>query len=162
MEFRVSGRFAYPLVDCILEPSTCQWAVNQPVENLMQCPLCLPSPGRLIAENRFARALCDGFPISPGHALIGPKRHVASLADITSKERLPIWALLEKVRHQLTEGRQPDGFNIGINDGAAAGQTVMHLHVHLIPRYAGDMADPRGGVRWVLPEHANYWGANGA
>lgn len=119
-------------------------------------------PGRLIAENRFAVALYDGFPVSPGHTLIVSKRHIASLADTTSKERLAMWALLEKVREQLASERQPDGFNIGINDGAAAGQTIMHLHIHLIPRYAGDHTDPRGGVRWVLPEHANYWDTHGA
>jgi diadenosine tetraphosphate (Ap4A) HIT family hydrolase len=130
--------------------------------NSADCPFCTPLPGRLIDENRLAKALWDGFPVSKGHALIVPKRHIASLADTTVKERLAIWALLEKVRQLLIDKHRPDGFNIGINDGTTAGQTVMHLHVHFIPRYAGDIADPRGGVRWVLPEHADYWGSNGA
>jgi len=68
-----------------------------------------------------------------------------------------MWELLEEVRRIIVEKHRPDGFNIGVNDGAAAGQTVMHLHVHLIPRYAGDAAEPRGGVRWIFPDKAAYW-----
>jgi diadenosine tetraphosphate (Ap4A) HIT family hydrolase len=72
-----------------------------------------------------------------------------------------IWALLADARRELDATLRPDGYNVGVNDGAAAGQTVMHLHVHLIPRYTGDRADPRGGVRWVIPEKADYWSARG-
>ena len=126
-------------------------------ESQGSCPFCIPSPERVVVENRLAMALLDGFPVSPGHTLIIPKRHIASLAETTGKERLAIWTLLEKARYDLLEVRRPDGFNIGVNDGVAAGQSVMHLHVHLIPRYMGDQPDPRGGVRWVLPEYATYW-----
>ena len=99
----------------------------------------------------------DGFPISLGHALIIPKRHIASIFEATREEREALFDLLEQVKIELQEKCNPNGFNIGINDGVAAGQTVMHLHIHLIPRYAGDQSDPRGGVRWIFPDKAVYW-----
>jgi diadenosine tetraphosphate (Ap4A) HIT family hydrolase len=99
----------------------------------------------------------DGFPVSSGHALIIPKRHIASLFNAARKEREALFDLLEHVKTELLENYNPDGFNIGINDGTAAGQTVMHLHIHLIPRYTGDQTDPRGGVRWIFPDKAAYW-----
>jgi diadenosine tetraphosphate (Ap4A) HIT family hydrolase len=102
-------------------------------------------------------AIYDGFPVSRGHSLIIPKRHIASFFEITIEEQTAMFELLAKARHLLQAEHNPDGFNIGINDGAAAGQTVMHLHIHLIPRYAGDTDDPRGGVRWIMPEKAPYW-----
>jgi len=102
-------------------------------------------------------ALFDNFPVSPGHALIVPRRHVASLFETSEAERQAMWELLDETRRILVEKHKPDGFNIGVNDGAAAGQTVMHLHVHLIPRYAGDAAEPRGGVRRIFPDKAAYW-----
>jgi diadenosine tetraphosphate (Ap4A) HIT family hydrolase len=95
--------------------------------------------------------------VSPGHTLIVPRRHVASLAQARPEEWRSLWALLEQAREAVDREFRPDGYNIGVNDGVAAGQTVMHLHVHLIPRYTGDRPDPRGGVRWVLPEKADYW-----
>jgi diadenosine tetraphosphate (Ap4A) HIT family hydrolase len=126
------------------------------VKNL-ECPFCAPAADRIVAENRWVMALSDGFPVSLGHTLVIPKRHIASLDDISTKERSAIWSLVAKVRRLILERHRPDGFNIGVNDGIAAGQTVMHLHVHVIPRYSGDQKDPRGGVRWVLPGQANYW-----
>lgn len=102
-------------------------------------------------------SIMDGFSISRGHALIIPKRHIASLFDATSDEREALYDLLAQVKIELQEKYNPDGFNIGINEGAAAGQTVMHLHIHLIPRYSGDLPDPRGGVRWIFPDKAAYW-----
>jgi len=102
-------------------------------------------------------AVRDGFPISPGHTLIIPRRHIASFFDATSAERTSLLELLDVARNQLVKAFAPAGFNIGINDGAAAGQTVPHMHIHLIPRFAGDVADPRGGVRWVIPAFADYW-----
>ncbi len=99
-------------------------------------------------------AIYDGFPVSPGHTLIIPKRHVASFFEATKEEQGAMLDLLAEMRQRLQTERNPDGFNIGINDGAAAGQTVMHLHIHLIPRYAGDQPDPRGGVRWIFPDKA--------
>jgi diadenosine tetraphosphate (Ap4A) HIT family hydrolase len=121
------------------------------------CPFCALEARRVVAANAFAIALRDGFPVSPGHSLIVPRRHIASAADATAEEFAAIWSLLVEVRSGINRELSPDGFNIGINDGRAAGQTVMHLHVHLIPRYAGDSPDPRGGLRWVLPEKARYW-----
>lgn len=121
------------------------------------CPFCLLPPDRLLASNQHALAILDGFPVSPGHTLIIPKRHIASLFEATIEEREALFDLVSEVRNLLLKERNPDGFNIGINDGTAAGQTVMHLHIHLIPRYAGDAADPRGGVRWIFPDKAVYW-----
>lgn len=86
-----------------------------------------------------------------------PARHVASIFDLTDEERAELWQTVADVRTQLVEDFQPQAFNIGLNDGEAAGQTVPHAHVHVIPRYAGDVIDPRGGVRWVIPEKADYW-----
>lgn len=108
-------------------------------------------------RNGFAIAFRDAYPVSPGHSLVVPVRHVASLFDTTPEERAAMFDLLEVAKQQLRSEFSPSGYNIGINDGAAAGQTVSHLHVHLIPRYAGDRPDPRGGVRWVIPEKADYW-----
>lgn len=122
-----------------------------------QCPFCTISSDRAIRKNDYAMAIFDGFPISPGHTLIIPKRHVASLFEVTAEEREALFDLLADMRRSLMMGRKPDGFNIGINEGAEAGQTVMHLHIHLIPRYAGDMPDPRGGIRWIFPDKAAYW-----
>lgn len=102
-------------------------------------------------------AIRDGFPVSPGHTLIIPKRHVSSFFEITESERADLLSLLTAARNDLEREYHPAGYNIGINDGPAAGQTVAHLHIHLIPRYEGDRPDPRGGVRWVLPDKADYW-----
>lgn len=123
----------------------------------MSCPFCAMPPERIVQASSLAFAVLDGYPVSEGHTLIIPRRHVPSFFDLTAEERTEILALLDWCRSDLVAQRKPDGFNIGINDGAAAGQTVMHLHVHLIPRYAGDKADPRGGVRWIFPERADYW-----
>lgn len=123
----------------------------------MQCPFCTLEPARIIMSNDHAVAIRDGFPVSEGHILIIPKRHIASLFEATFEEQTALLELLGQARQQLQEELKPDGFNIGINDGATAGQTVMHLHIHLIPRYAGDQPDPRGGVRWIFPDKAAYW-----
>ena len=103
------------------------------------------------------RAIRDAFPVSPGHTLLVPRRHVGSLFDLTVVEWVELGQLLAQVRTALQAEFRPDGFNVGINDGTAAGQTVMHLHVHLIPRYRGDRPDPRGGIRWIFPDKARYW-----
>lgn len=122
-----------------------------------RCPFCSPEPRRVVGENTFAIALRDAFPVSPGHTLVVPRRHIASASATTTEEFAAIWSLLMEARAALERELGPDGFNVGINDGRAAGQTVMHLHVHLIPRFASDSPDPRGGVRWVLPQKAKYW-----
>ena len=121
------------------------------------CPFCsLPADRQLLANDR-AIAIRDGFPVSSGHTLIVPRRHVGSFFEVTDEERADLMQLLMQARHDLERESSPAGYNVGINDGPAAGQTVPHLHIHLIPRYAGDREDPRGGVRWVLPERADYW-----
>jgi diadenosine tetraphosphate (Ap4A) HIT family hydrolase len=111
----------------------------------------------VLLERETAYAIRDGFPVSPGHTLIIPRRHVGSFFEVTDAERADLMSLLVAARDDLDRQCRPAGYNIGINDGAAAGQTVPHLHIHLIPRYAGDRDDPRGGVRWVLPDKAAYW-----
>jgi len=122
------------------------------------CPLCDAAATRdVIAGNEHALAFIDAFPVSPGHALIISRRHVADLFDLSAAERAAIWDLLPAVKALHDERHSPAGFNVGVNVGAAAGQTVAHVHVHVIPRYEGDVADPRGGVRWVLPSRADYW-----
>ena len=121
------------------------------------CPFCAPPPEQRLIEGSLAMVLRDSNPLNPGHVLIVPRRHVASWFESTDAEREEIMRLGDDARRILTERHSPDGFNLGINDGAAAGQTVPHLHLHLIPRYRGDVADPRGGVRWIIPERAAYW-----
>jgi diadenosine tetraphosphate (Ap4A) HIT family hydrolase len=121
------------------------------------CPFCNLEKSRVILDNDHAIAIYDGYPVSPGHSLIVPKRHIVSFFEASKEEQAALFDLLAEMRQLLQKELKPDGFNIGINDGAAAGQTVMHLHIHLIPRYTGDMPDPRGGVRWIFPEKADYW-----
>ena len=121
------------------------------------CGFCTLAPARVIAENELAVVVRDGFPVSPGHTLIIPRRHIESFFDLAGEERTAMLTLLDSAKTELETEFHPDGYNIGINDGVAAGQTVAHLHIHLIPRYRGDREDPRGGVRWVLPDKAQYW-----
>lgn len=121
------------------------------------CPFCNPDQAAILLANDYARAVPDAFPVTPGHTLIVPKRHVVSIFETTRDEQMALFDLLAQARELLLQAHHPEGFNIGINDGTAAGQTVLHLHIHLIPRYAGDTADPRGGVRWIMPEQAPYW-----
>ncbi|HCW0157068.1 HIT family protein [Pseudomonas aeruginosa] len=121
------------------------------------CPFCTLPSSRVLGENLHAFWIRDGYPISPGHSLIIPKRHVGSFFEATPEERAALLALLDEARSNVEKEYQPDGYNIGINDSAAAGQTVPHLHIHLIPRFHGDMKDPRGGVRWIIPAKADYW-----
>lgn len=123
----------------------------------MSCPFCQLPDESCVLVNEMVRAFSDSFPVAKGHTLIVPSRHVASIFDLDEQEQQAIWAAATVIRRELKEAFEPDGFNIGVNDGAAAGQTVLHAHVHVIPRYAGDVEDPRGGVRWVIAEKADYW-----
>jgi len=118
------------------------------------CPFC-SAEGALI-ENALAYARYDRHPVTRGHLLIIPRRHVASWFDVTEDERGAIFALVDQTHDRLSAELAPDGFNVGINIGEAAGQTVFHVHVHLIPRYRGDVAQPRGGVRGVIPAKQSY------
>ena len=121
------------------------------------CPFCALPTSRIQAENDYAVLIRDAFPVTSGHTLIIPKRHVLSYFETTDAERLAMQALLVEAKQMVEAEFRPQGYNIGVNDGAAAGQTVPHLHMHLIPRYSGDVADPRGGVRWVIADKADYW-----
>ncbi len=111
---------------------------------------------RVIDSNDLAFAIEDAFPVSPGHALIVSRRHVESFFDLTVDEVAAIVALLHRAKARLDERDHPGGYNVGINIGRDAGQSVMHVHVHLIPRYAGDVAMPEGGVRNVIPGKGPY------
>ena len=121
------------------------------------CLFCAIPPEQILIDGPIAVAARDSYPVSKGHTLIIPRRHVASFFETTEAERQAMLKLLDEMKAMLGREHKPDGYNIGINNGAAAGQTVMHLHMHLIPRYKGDRTDPRGGVRWILPEKAAYW-----
>jgi diadenosine tetraphosphate (Ap4A) HIT family hydrolase len=114
---------------------------------------------RVLAEDDLFVVAKDKYPVSPGHTLVIAKRVVARFAELTTDEkvRLVTWIdwCINRLEHTLDP--KPDGFNIGLNDGAAAGQTVAQIHVHVIPRYNGDVPDPRGGIRQVIPEKAPYW-----
>ena len=123
----------------------------------MSCVFCTLPSTRVLISNPHGMVIRDGFPVSPGHTLIIPRRHLGSFFDLMVDERDALLELLETAKHQLDDEFRPDGYNIGINDGPAAGQTVPHLHIHLIPRFSGDRKDPRGGVRWIIPEKADYW-----
>jgi len=110
-----------------------------------------------VASNALAFAVRDAYPVSPGHTLVVPRRLVETFFDASEEERAAIFALVDEVKAALdARDPRPDGYNVGFNAGEAAGQTVMHLHVHVIPRYRGDMDDPRGGVRHVIPSKGNY------
>jgi diadenosine tetraphosphate (Ap4A) HIT family hydrolase len=110
-----------------------------------------------IASNELAFAIHDSYPVSPGHALVVPRRVIATWFEASRDERQAIFDLVDEVKHLLdARTPAPDGYNIGINCGEAAGQTVLHLHVHVIPRYRGDVPDPTGGVRHVIPGEGNY------
>ena len=122
-----------------------------------RCPFCDLPAERIVAGNEIGLVIRDAFPVSRGHTLVLPRRHVGLFFDLTANERSGLLDLLDQAKVSIATQFKPDGYNIGINDGAAAGQTVPHLHIHLIPRYAGDVPDPRGGVRWIFPEKADYW-----
>ena len=123
----------------------------------VNCPFCMLPAERILILADEALVIRDAFPVSPGHTLVIPRRHIGSFFELSDAERTCMVELLARAKAELDLSFQPDGFNIGINDGAAAGQTVQHLHLHLIPRYLGDVPDPRGGVRWVMPGKAKYW-----
>lgn len=118
------------------------------------CPFCTRFED--VLANELAHARYDKYPVSDGHILIIPHRHVSNYFDLTSEERMAMFELLDEAKVLLDKERTPDGYNIGINVGEAAGQSVWHVHAHLIPRYTGDIDDPKGGVRGVIPEKQKY------
>lgn len=112
---------------------------------------------RIIMKSSNCVAFFDLYPISRGHALVIPRCPIESLYELDDDMQAEMWNTAKEVRDILAEQFSPDGFNIGINDGYAAGQTMPHAHIHIIPRYAGDVPDPKGGIRWVIPKNAKYW-----
>jgi diadenosine tetraphosphate (Ap4A) HIT family hydrolase len=122
----------------------------------MTCPFCNPSLEEIVLQNDLCYARYDKFPVNPGHLLLIPFRHIPTLFEATDEEQAALLALVREAKRLLDNRFHPDGYNIGVNVGTAAGQSVMHLHVHVIPRYAGDMEEPRGGVRGVIPERRGY------
>jgi diadenosine tetraphosphate (Ap4A) HIT family hydrolase len=131
---------------------------DPPVPTDRDCPFCARlASGEITAGEDLAAAFPDGFPVSPGHTLVVPRRHVSDFFQLTAEEQGTVWRLVAAMKERLDQERAPAGYNVGINVGAAGGQTVWHAHVHVIPRYPGDVEDPRGGVRWVIRARAPYW-----
>jgi diadenosine tetraphosphate (Ap4A) HIT family hydrolase len=116
------------------------------------CELCRPD--MVLLEHEFAYVRYDNNSLAPGHVLVVPRRHVANFFDMTAAEKAAVLVLLDRAQAVIAEKHRPDGYNIGVNVGRAGGQSRMHVHVHLIPRYTGDVSDPRGGIRCVLAKRA--------
>ena len=123
----------------------------------MNCLFCNLEKERIIIESDLFVVVRDRYPISKGHTLIIPKRHIDSLFKMTSEEYNALQSILKQAKKILECEFCPDAYNIGVNDGELAGQTINHLHIHLTPRYKGDVDDPKGGVRWIFPAKADYW-----
>ena len=122
----------------------------------MPCPFCSMPKEQLILENELAQAFYDRYPVQTGHLLVVPKRHAQTYFDATPEEILAIHQLIHQGKESIDKKYHPDGYNIGVNVGEYGGQTVMHLHFHLIPRYKGDIEDPRGGIRKAIPNLVPY------
>lgn len=118
------------------------------------CPFC--GDPEIVIKNDLAFAHFDSYPVNPGHCLVITRRHVGEYFQATAEEKAAIWALVDEMKTVVDREYHPDGYNIGVNIGKAAGQSIPHLHIHLIPRYTGDMEDPRGGVRGVIPDKQKY------
>ncbi len=122
----------------------------------MVCPFCDMDKLEIVLSNDLAFAIFDKYPVNSGHLLIIPFRHFSSWFNATKEEREAILELIDRAKVYIDDNFSPDGYNLGINVGELAGQTIFHLHVHLIPRYKGDIDDPTGGVRGVIPEKRIY------
>ena len=121
------------------------------------CLFCQVPEDEVLAANELAFARWDKYPVSPGHLLIIPKRHYESIFEATADEHAACWELLQQGRRLIEQQHRPDGYNIGVNVGRAGGQSVFHVHMHVIPRYQGDVKNPLGGVRGVIPFKGVYW-----
>jgi len=126
------------------------------LETLNNCPFCNISEKDVILKNDLCYAIFDRYPVNKGHILIIPYRHFDNYFDATKDEKIAILNLIDEAKNYLDKKFKPDGYNIGVNIGQYAGQTIMHVHIHLIPRYKGDIGNPRGGVRGVIPEKRIY------
>jgi len=130
---------------------------NQIEKQPSDCVFCnLDKEKELISETATAIAFLDSFPVNPGHTLIVPKRHVADYFELTIHEQRALWLVVNRCKALIQKRFNPDGFNVGINVGEMAGQSIFHVHIHLIPRYKGDVENPRGGVRGVIPNKQSY------
>ncbi|MCG6975448.1 MAG: HIT family protein [Acidiferrobacterales bacterium] len=119
------------------------------------CLFCTDAKG-VSLNNEFAYSARDSYAVSPGHTVVIPKRHVASFFDLTPEEVAACMDLIKEEKELIDQEFSPDGYNIGVNVGPAAGQSIFHVHIHIIPRYAGDVENPQGGVRHVIPKNAHY------
>lgn len=119
------------------------------------CLFC-GDPRGVSLQNELAYSARDSYAVSPGHSVVIPRRHVASFFDLTSDEIAACMALIQQEKQRIDDEFKPDGYNIGVNVGPAAGQSILHVHIHIIPRYKGDVENPQGGVRHVLPQKAHY------
>lgn len=124
--------------------------------NKNNCLFCSLREEDYILENELAFAKYDNYPVNKGHMLFMTKRHVCNFFETSSEERKAIFDLVDEAKKILDSRYNPDGYNIGMNCGETAGQTIMHIHVHLIPRYKGDVSNPKGGVRGVIPSKQKY------
>lgn len=120
------------------------------------CPFCTLTPDRIVEARAHAIAVLDAYPVSPGHTLVIARRHVADAFDLTPDEIADMLQLIRSARDRIDRALRPSGYNVGVNIGRDAGQTVMHVHIHVIPRFAGDCEDPTGGVRGVIAGRARY------
>jgi len=127
--------------------------------NTIECLFCdydNPERNTVIDQNQLVYARVDNFPVSLGHIEVVPRRHVESMFELTDEEILAVHGMLKVVKSSIDLEHHPDAYNLGLNDGRAAGRTIDHCHFHLIPRYAGDVENPRGGIRHIIPGKGNY------
>ena len=124
------------------------------------CPFCLPDPELVLDDTGLIRIVADRYPLNPGHCLITPHRHFACWSEASAAEKQSLLEAIDRAQNLIEPAHAIDGYNVGWNDGPAAGQTIGHFHIHIVPRVYGDVPDPRGGVRWVVPSLAPYWRAS--
>jgi diadenosine tetraphosphate (Ap4A) HIT family hydrolase len=122
----------------------------------VNCPFCPPLDGEKVLAAALCYARWDKYPVTEGHLLIIPNRHIADYFSVTAEEKTALWGMVDEAKRLLDGRFKPDGYNVGINISADAGQTIMHCHIHLIPRRSGDSINPRGGVRGVIAGKADY------
>jgi diadenosine tetraphosphate (Ap4A) HIT family hydrolase len=139
--------------DSYIRPS---YSIKETQLTSSECPFCARFSDRVFYNGKGVFGIWDGHPVSPGHALLIPRRHCETWFAASADEQAELASAIEFARDSIPDEYSPDGFNIGVNVGAAAGQTVRHLQVHVIPRYSGDVADPTDGVRGVIPQNADY------
>lgn len=156
--YQTPVRLPFPSV---MQNAYCEIYAHQPFRQLPNgdpdCPFCQLAPDQqVITESTTAFAIFDKYPVNQGHMLIIPKKHEANYFNLTLHKQQGLNVVMNRCRNLLDNWYHPDGYNTGINVGQTAGQTVSHVHLHLIPRYEGDMPDPTGGVRHVIPEKGNY------